>query len=274
MKYWIVTGISSGLGKSLAELLIAKGEFVIGTFRNENQVNEFNSRKIENAKAFQLDLDYPNSVRSFSQSILTEFERVDVLVNNAGRGYIGAIEEASNDDLRSIFETHFFGPMQLTKSLLPLLRKQKFGHIVQISSHSGFKAVAGFGNYSASKFAFEGASEALADELSPLGIKVTIIEPGPFRTEFASASLRFAKDEIADYAETAGNFRNRIKQIHGKQEGDPEKAAEIIFSLSGMDKIPLRLALGKIAIATIRSKIDKTLSDLTENRILSESAVF
>lgn len=274
MKYWIVTGISSGIGKSLCEYLLSKGEYVIGTFRSQKQVDEFNAKTSPNTKAFLLNLNERSSIDMFTKKILSEFDRIDVLVNNAGRGYIGAIEETPSEDIRSIFETNFFGPMQLTANLLPLFRKQKAGNIIQISSHSGFKAFPGFGIYSASKFAFEGASEALAEELGPLGIQVTIIEPGPFRTEFASQALGEAKMEIVDYEETSGSFRKRIKQIHGMQEGDPNKAAEIIYTLVNQNQKPLRLALGKIAIRTIQSKIDKTVSDLIAYQELSESAVY
>jgi short-subunit dehydrogenase len=157
---------------------------------------------------------------------------------------------------------------------MPLFRQQKSGHIIQISSHGGFKAFAGFGIYNASKFALEGFSEALAQEVAPMGIKVTIVEPGPFRTNFAGHSFREAETIIDDYKETAGIFRQRIKAVDGKQEGDPTKAAKAIISIAGAESPPLRLPLGKVAVLSLTTKLNSVTTDLNNYRALAESSIY
>lgn len=273
-KIWLITGISSGLGKALADALIRKGDFVIGTFRQQAQVDAFNHVHGENAFALSLDLTRPDEIRQACNIVINKYGRIDALVNNAGLGFAGAIEETTNEETRHVFETNFFGTLELTRTFLPLFRKQRYGHIFQISSHGGVKAFAGFGIYNASKFALEGFSEALAQEVTPLGINVTIVEPGPFRTHFASASFRFAKHLISDYAATAGAFRERIKNVDGKQEGDPEKAALAIIQMAETSQPTLRLPLGKMAVASIQAKLSSLQSDLMENKTLAENAVF
>src|SRR5690606_26357883 len=189
-------------------------------------------------------------------------------------GLAGAIEETSAEETRDIFEANFFGALRLTQMFLPLFRRQKSGHIIQISSHGGFKAFAGFGIYNASKFALEGFSEALAQELAPLGIKVTIVAPGPFRTHFAGPGFKVAGQTIADYKATAGAFREKIKSIDGKQEGDPHKAANAIYDITNLDTPPLRLPLGKIALHSIASKLESVQHDLDNYRHIAESAIY
>lgn len=273
-KIWLITGISSGLGKSLAEAVIAKGGFVIGTFRQPAQVESFNQQYSHRAKGILLDITDNEQVKSVFQMIQQQFGRLDVLVNNAGYGFAGAIEEADNQEIRAVFEANFFGAWQISKAALPLLRQQKSGHIIQISSHSGFKAFAGFGIYSASKFALEGMSEALAAEVAPLGIKLTIVEPGPFRTGFAGGSFQEAKVQITDYQATAGVFRARIKAVDGKQEGNPDKAAQAIIQITESENPPLRLPLGKVAIGTITAKLASVQADLDNYRAIAESVVY
>ena len=273
-KIWFITGISSGLGKALAESVIETGDFVIGTFRKESQVEEFNKKRIINAKAILLDITEEKSVETSIEKVIAEYGKIDVLVNNAGIGFIGAIEETSLTEVRSVFEPNFFGTLKLTQAVLPFMRKEKAGHIVQISSHGGIKAFAGFGIYNASKFALEGFSEALAQEVAPLGIKVSIVEPGPFRTKFAGEGLGEATRVIDDYSETAGAFRKKIKGIDGKQEGDPIKASKAIIKLVNSEKPSLRLPLGKVALMTIGMKLDSVQSNLDTNREIAESAVY
>ncbi len=273
-KIWLITGISSGLGKALADELIRKGDFVIGTFRQQVQVDAFNQAHGENAWAFTLDLTKADEIQQAYNKVNEKYGRIDVLVNNAGVGFAGAIEEATREEIRYVFEANFFGALELTRAFLPLFRKQKQGHIFQISSHGGVKAFAGFGIYNASKFALEGFSEALAQEIAPLGIKVTIVEPGPFRTRFASSSFRFAHQQIADYAATAGVFRQKMKSVDGKQEGDPVKAALAIIRMAEADQPALRLPLGKVALASIQAKVNSIQSDMATNKELAENAVF
>ena len=196
------------------------------------------------------------------------------MVNNAGIGFVGAIEETSLEEVRTVFEANFFGTLNLTQTVLPFMRKEKKGHIVQVSSHGGIKAFAGFGIYNASKFALEGFSEALAQEVAPLGINVSLVEPGPFRTKFATKGLGEAKAIIADYSETAGAFRTKLKGVDGKQEGDPIKASKAIIDLVNSEKPSLRLPLGKVALITIGMKLDSIKSDLETNREIAENTVY
>ncbi|WP_194777632.1 oxidoreductase [Pararhodonellum marinum] len=273
-RVWFITGISRGLGKALAQTVIEQGDFVIGTFRNQNQAYSFNSQYRDEALGMVLDITKPEQIEEAFQFIKQRFKRIDVLVNNAGFGFAGAIEETSMVEVRNVFEANFFGTLKLTQTFLPLFRQQKSGHIIQISSHGGFKAFAGFGIYNASKFALEGFSEALAQEIAPLGIKLTLVEPGPFRTDFAGTSFQQAKVAIDDYASTAGVFKERMKQINGMQEGDPEKGAKAIYDITNLDNPPLRLPLGKIAVLSLTSKLESVKSDLNNFRQVAESVVF
>ena len=274
MKNWFITGISSGLGKALAETIIEEGDFVIGTFRKEAQVSEFNKKNIKNAKAILLDITDEKSIENNIAKIIAEYGKIDVLVNNAGMGFVGAVEETSMTEVRSVFEPNFFGTLKLTQTVLPFMRKEKKGHIVQVSSHGGIKASAGFGIYNASKFALEGFSEAMAQEVAPLGIKVSIVEPGPFRTKFAGNGLGEAEKMIPDYNETAGAFRTKLKEVDGKQEGHPVKAAKAIINLVNSEKPTLRLPLGKVALMTIDMKLESVKSDLEINRKTAELSVY
>jgi NAD(P)-dependent dehydrogenase (short-subunit alcohol dehydrogenase family) len=272
-KIWFITGISSGLGKALAEAVMGSGDFVIGTFRRQSEVDAFNAAHNGQGQAVELDVTQREQIAQVVEAVRTQFGRVDVLVNNAGFGFAGAVEEASEAEVREVFDTNFFGTLALTRAFLPMLREQKKGHIIQISSHSGFKSVAGFGIYSASKFALEGASEALAAEVSPLGIKLTIVEPGPFRTNFAGSAFKQATSHIADYDNTAGAFRKRMEQVNGNQEGDPVKAADAIIQIAQLENPPLRLPLGKIAIQTITSKLESVQADVNNWKSVAEASI-
>jgi len=271
---WLITGVSSGLGKAMAETVINTGDFVIGTFRNESEVNTFNEKYGSQATGILLDITDISSIDETVGQLVSSVGHIDVLVNNAGVGFAGAIEEASVDEVRTVFEVNFFGMLKLTQVVLPHMRDRKSGQIVQISSHAGVKAFAGFGIYNASKFAMEGMSEALAQEVSPLGIKVSIIEPGPFRTNFAGRSLHQAEQVISDYDDSAGAFRQKLLSVHDKQEGDPVKAAQLILDHVNNKDSTLRLALGSIPLKTIGMKIDSLQSDLDANRDTSLKAVY
>ena len=273
-KIWFITGISSGLGKALAQTVIENGDFVIGTFRNQTQADVFNNQYKDEAFALTLDITKPTEIGKAVKLVSEKFGSIDVLVNNAGFGFAGAIEETSTEETREIFEANFFGTLKLTQSFLPMLRQQKGGHIIQISSHGGFKAFPGFGIYNASKFALEGFSEALAIEVAPLGIKLTIVEPGPFRTNFAGSSFKEAEKIIEDYNPTAGAFRKRMKQVDGKQEGDPIKASQAIIDITKLDPPPLRLPLGKIAIVSLTTKLDSVQKDINNYKDIAESVEF
>ncbi|WP_430905786.1 oxidoreductase [Maribacter sp. 2-571] len=271
---WLITGISSGLGKALAETVMDKGDFIIGTFRKQKQVDAFNAKHGVTGHALLLDITNEEQVERAVQQIVSQYGRIDVLVNNAGMGFVGAIEESTMEEVRQVFEANVFGTLKLTQTVLPHMRKAQDGHIVQISSHGGIKAFAGFGIYNASKFALEGFSEALAQEVGPLGIKVSLVEPGPFRTKFAGDGLGLAKMEIAAYAATAGAFRGMLKSVDGKQEGDPVKAAEAIIDLVRSENPSFRLPLGKVALMTIGMKLDSVRADLEANKHIAENAVY
>jgi len=273
-KIWFITGISSGLGQALAQSVMEAGDIVIGTFRDEAQVVAFNRANPGNGYSVVLDITDEAQIQRAVEEIVSKYERIDVLVNNAGVGFVGAIEEASTEEVRAVMEANFFGALHLTQAVLPHMRTKGKGHIVQISSHGGIKAFAGFGIYNASKFALEGFSEALAQEVAPLGIRVSLVEPGPFRTSFAGSRLGTAKREIADYAKTAGAFRTKLKGVDGKQEGDPKKAAAAITVLVNSESPSLRLPLGKTALMTIGMKLDSVRADLENHRETAENVVY
>ncbi|AMR29391.1 short-chain dehydrogenase/reductase [Hymenobacter psoromatis] len=273
-KTWLITGVSSGLGRALAEAVVAHGDFVIGTFRDAVQADQFTNRHQPDALGVVLDVTDAAGADKVFARLTHDFGRLDVLVNNAGYGLAGAVEETSEAEARAIFEANVFGPLRLTQLALPLMRAQGRGHIVQISSHNGFKASGGFGLYNASKFALEGFSEALAQEVGPLGIRLTIVQPGPFRTGFAGGSFRLAAAQLAAYDGTAGAFRQRIGEVNGQQEGDPDKAAQAILGVVNGENPPLRLPLGKVALHTIQAKLDSVQADLNAGREVAAGAVY
>lgn len=273
-KIWLITGISSGLGQALAQYVMQNGGFVIGTLRKEQEVEAFNRDHSEKGKAVLLDVTDFDSVKKVVQQIVSDYGRIDVLVNNAGIGFVGSVEETSLSETRHVMESNFYSVLMLTQAVLPIMRKEKSGTIVQISSHGGIKAFAGFGVYNASKFALEGFSEALEQEVAPLGIKVLIVEPGPFRTSFAGNNLKEAEKVIYDYADTAGAFKSKLRSVDGLQEGDPVKAASAIMEHIASGNSTLRMPLGKVALHTISTKIQSLTNDLEANRAVAKSAVY
>lgn len=273
-KKWLITGVSSGLGKAIANYALNQGDYVIGTFRNQNQVSNFKKKHKDQCDGFLLDISDEQAIQQIVPSIVKTHPRIDVLVNNAGIGFVGAIEETSIEEARKLMDINFFGTLKITQLITPIMRKYQSGHIIQISSHGGVKAFGGFGLYNASKFALEGFSEALSLELAPFGIAVSIIEPGPFRTEFAGNGLGMAANTIAAYNSTTGLFRTKLKSVHGKQEGNPEKAAKAIFELTRQEKPSLRLPLGPTALKTIQTKVDQLSSALEMNKEIAANAIF
>ena len=274
-KVWLVTGASSGLGKALVNQLMRSEQQVLASFRNPEQVKAFNQEyQSAGHHAFFLDLSQSHQIPQHLSNLLEKHPQIDVLINNAGVGFLGAIEEASEEEIRSLFEVNFFGPLALTRAVLPSMRRRGAGHLIQISSHAGVKAFAGFGIYNASKFALEGASEALAQEIQPLGLRLSIVEPGPFRTNFAGNQIPQAAQRLEDYDSTAGTFRQKLLSVDGLQEGDPQKAAQAIIALASEDPKGLRIPLGRVAIGTIQSKIDQLQEDLDHHREIAQSVVF
>ncbi len=254
-RVWFITGTSTGFGRMLAEEALEHGDRVVVTARDAEQVQEYEQNYAERARAVRLDVTDPEEVRAAVDAAVDAFGRIDVLVNNAGYGYMGAVEEVEDEEIRRQFEVNLFGLLDVTRAVLPQMREQRSGHIVNISSVGGFVGLPGFGIYNGTKFAVEGVSEALAAEVEPLGIHVTIVEPGPFRTDWAGRSLSSAP-EIEYYAQTAGGTREYIAEENGNQEGDPRLAARAIISAVEADEPPLRLPLGQGALDMIREKLD------------------
>jgi NADP-dependent 3-hydroxy acid dehydrogenase YdfG len=254
-RIWFITGASTGFGRVLAEEVLKAGGKVVATARNLDKVADFEARYPQRAKAIALDVTDSSQVDSTVTQALAQFGRVDVLVNNAGYGLAGAIEEVSEAEFMPMFETNVFGLLRVTRAFLPHLRKQRSGHILNLSSIGGVVASPGMGYYNATKFAVEGISEALAAEVAPLGIRVTIVEPGPFRTDFLGRSGVVAKNQIADYDATAGNMRKYFAENDGKQKGDPVRAVHAMMQVVESPNPPLRLLLGASALQRLRTKL-------------------
>lgn len=258
---WFITGCSTGFGRELAKLILARGWRAVVTARKPEQLRDLVAGHEENALALQLDVaDKAQVVRAVQQAE-QRFGQIDVLVNNAGYGYLAAIEEGEEDQIRAIFETNFFGLVDLTNKVLPGMRERRSGRIVNVSSIGGLTSFAATGYYHATKFAVEGLSESLAIELDPLGIKVVIVEPGPFRTDWAGRSLLESKTVIADYDTTAGERRRMSKARSGQQQGDPVRGAEAIIKAVASENPPLHLLLGKPALDLAHKKLDALRKD-------------
>lgn len=260
---WFITGASTGFGRLLAEEVLKRGGKVIATARNRDKVADLEAKYPQRARALALDITDAGQVDSALTQAFAQFGRVDVLVNNAGYGVAGAIEEVSEAEFMPMFETNVFGLLRVTRAFLPPLRKQGSGHILNLSSIGGVVAGPGIGFYNATKFAVEGISEALAAELAPLGIRVTIIEPGPFRTDFLGRSGVLAKTRIADYDGTAGNMRKYFAENDGKQKGDPVRAVQAMIQVVESPDPPLRLLLGESALQRLRAKLDNWRKEIS-----------
>ncbi len=259
---WFITGCSSGFGRELAKLALDRGYRVVITARDPRTVQDLTAGRDGRALALKLDVTNKAEVAEAVKTAQSTFGSIDVLVNNAGYGYVGAIEESEEDEVRAMVDTNFFGLARMIRAVLPEMRKRRRGFIVNISSNGGLQAFPGFGYYNATKFAVEGLSEALAKEVEPLGIKVLLVEPGPFRTDWAGRSLKRTKERIPEYAETAGAPLERLISGSGKQVGDPVRAGEIIIKAVESENMPLHLVLGKIAVETARSKIELLRRDV------------
>ena len=253
-RVWLITGCSTGFGRVLAEEVLKAGGRVVATARRPEQIADLEQKYPERALALPLDVTREDSVESAVEAAIARFGRIDVLVNNAGYGVAGAIEEVSEAEFMPMFETNVFGLIRVTRAVLPHLRRQRSGHILNISSIGGVAASPGWGYYQGTKFAVEGLSEALAGELAPLGIRVIIIEPGPFRTNFLGSGV-MAVNQIADYDKTAGNARRYYVEQNGKQPGDPVRAALAMIAVVESPEPPLRLLLGKSAMKRLREKL-------------------
>ncbi|MCR9064279.1 MAG: oxidoreductase [Cytophagales bacterium] len=246
-KVWFITGVSSGLGKQLAKEVLSQGQIVVGTFRKQAQVEEFNKQNPGSSFGVLIDVASSQMIIEGVKSIIDQFGKIDVLVNNAGYGVMGSVEEISDEEVRRQFEVNVFGVLTTLRSVLPNMRKARTGHIINITSIAGRIGSQGLGIYNGSKFALEGIGEALAAELKPLNIKVTNVEPGPFRTEWAGSSAAYDNTKIDDYESTVGERIRGLQNLSGNQPGDPAKAAAAIYKLTQLEDAPVHLPLGKIA---------------------------
>ena len=243
---WLITGSSRGLGRSLAEAVLAAGHQLVATARKPEQLSDLVEKYGDKIRTVALDVTDPSAAGNAIQATIDAFGRLDVLVNNAGYGNITAIETGSDEDFREQIDTNFYGVVNVTKAALPVLRKQRFGHIIQISSIGGRLGAPGLAAYQSAKWAVEGFSEVLAKEVAPFGVKVTIIEPGGFRTDWAGSSMKIAEIH-EDYRQTVGVVADHSRIHNGQQPGDPAKAAQVIMQIANLEQPPLRLLLGSDA---------------------------
>jgi NAD(P)-dependent dehydrogenase (short-subunit alcohol dehydrogenase family) len=258
---WFITGCSTGFGKELAKLVLGRGWRAVVTARKPEQLAEIVAGNEENALALQLDVTDKAQVARAVKQAEEKFGQIDVLVNNAGYGYLAAIEEGEDEQVRAMFETNFFGLVATTNAVLPGMRKRKSGHIVNVSSIGGLVSFGATGYYHATKYAVEGLSESLALEVAPLGIKVLIVEPGPFRTDWSGRSILESKTVIEDYDQTAGERRRQTRANSGKQVGDPVRGCEAIIKAVLSDDAPLHLVLGKPALGLGYKKLEAVKKD-------------
>lgn len=254
MTTWFITGASRGFGALIAELALAKGDNVVATARNPEAI-EKRIGPHPNLLAVALDVTNEEQAKAAAAKAVERFGQIDVLLNNAGFGLLGAVEEATQAEIEAVYRTNVFGLLAVTRAVLPHMRARRAGRILNVSSIGGYRAGAGFGVYCSTKFAVEGLSEALHAELAPLGIHVTVVEPGYFRTDFLdSTSLSVSSSSIADYSETAGKVRNVAMDLNHGQPGDPAKLAEVLVEFVTAPNPPVRLPLGSDTVAAIETK--------------------
>ncbi|MGO6845705.1 SDR family NAD(P)-dependent oxidoreductase [Rhizobium ruizarguesonis] len=249
-RVWLITGSSRGLGRALAEAVLASGDNLVATARDPGQLADLYEQYGDQVLTLALDVTDEAAAAAAVEAGVKRFGRIDVLVNNAGYGNVGSIEDTSLADFRGQIETNLFGTIIMTKAVIALMRGQGAGHIIQFSSVGGRIGPAGRGAYSAAKFGVEGFSEVLAREVAPFGIKVTVIEPGGFRTDFAGSSTVLAEGR-QDYAETVGATVRFQREYDGRQPGDPAKAAAVVIHIAGLEEPPLRLLLGSDAVRNV-----------------------
>jgi NAD(P)-dependent dehydrogenase (short-subunit alcohol dehydrogenase family) len=273
-KNWFVTGASTGLGEALATLLLDKGEKVAATFRKPEQVEEFTKKKPGYSLGVLVDVTDAEQIQGAVQHAVSTFGHLDVVVNNAGYGSLGSIEEISEEETQRQFDVNVFGPLRVVRAVLPHLREQKSGNILNISSVGGMVGLAHAGIYNGSKFALEGLGESLAAQLKPLGIHVTNVEPGPFRTKWAGESATYTETKLDDYASTVGEGLKASLGRDGNQKGDPIKAAEAMYQLVRLPNPPQHLLLGAFAYQMVRQKLQDTLKEINDFAYLGEPTDF
>lgn len=263
-KLFLVTGASGGLGRALVEEAAIAGHLVVAAAKDTDKLSGLLARYPKSIFPFSLDLREKKQIHDVVRFCLQKFDRIDVLVNNAGCGLIGALEESSEDEIQEIFNVNFFGPIRLIQEVLPVMRAQKNGHIVNVSGVSAIGNYSGFSVYGAAKHAIEGLSEGLAAEVAHLGIKVTILQPSPMRTDFVARSLVSTENHIDDYVASSGRFEAFLKNMNGKQPCDPVRAARALLEVIESGNPPLRLPLGKYAYSKVRKRLESVSRELTK----------
>ncbi|MBF6413282.1 oxidoreductase [Nocardia cyriacigeorgica] len=273
-KVWLITGATSGFGRALTEAAIAAGDTVVAAVRRPEALEALVAAHPDQVDPVRLDVTDVARAEEVVADVLARHGRIDVLVNNAGRTQVGAVEATTDAELRDLFDLHFFGPAALTRAVLPSMRERRSGAIVNLSSMGGQMSFAGFGAYSATKFALEGLSEALADEVKGFGIKVLVVEPGSFRTNlFGKNAAYFSADHPA-YAETVGSTKEFVQGSDGDQAGDPAKAAAAIITALDAEQTPLRLPLGSDAVDAIIGHLDGVRAELDQWDKLARDTAF
>jgi NAD(P)-dependent dehydrogenase (short-subunit alcohol dehydrogenase family) len=268
-RVWLITGASSGFGRAIADAALARGDSVVATSRRTDSLDDLADG--ERSHAIALDVTDPAQRDAAVAESVERFGRIDVLVNNAGRTQVGAVEETTDEELRDLFDVHFFAPAALTRAVLPGMRAQGGGAIVQMSSVGGQTTAPGFSAYCATKFALEGLTETLREEVAGFGIHTVIVEPGAFRTGLFRSGAAYESAEMPEYAEVVGPTREYVRSNHGLQPGDPVKAAEAIITALDADEPPLRLVLGADAIENISNRLERVANELGEWRELGEA---
>ncbi|MEV6427271.1 oxidoreductase [Nocardia sp. NPDC051463] len=274
MAVWFITGSSRGLGLHIAQAALNQGHQVVATARQPKDVESALDEHNDALLVVPLDVTSEIQAQRAAGQAIDRFGRIDVLVNNAGRGLLGAVEEATDLEVRELFQTNVFGLLSVTRAVLPIMRGQRSGHVLNISSVGGFTGAPGWGVYNGTKFAVEGISEAMRAELAPLGIQVTIIEPGVFRTNFLDGSSLRSAGPIADYTQTVGATRDWAAATNHNQPGDPAKAAQLIVEITDQSAPPLRLQLGADCVARVEAKLDNMAAELAAQRDIAMSTGF
>ncbi len=265
---WFITGCSTGFGREVARLVAARGWNLVATARSTDSLADLAGPHV---LALPLDVTRQDQIDAAVRTAVERFGRIDVLVNNAGYGYLTTVEEGEDEKVRAMFDANVFGLFALTRAVLPVMRGQKSGHIMSITSVGGHVGNPGSAYYAATKHAVEGWSKGLAAEVAPLGIKVTAVAPGPFRTDWAGRSMIQTPSRIAAYAETVGARMKAVTGYSGKQPGDPVRAGEAMIALSQMDRPPLHIVLGKQGIDLVTTRVGATLKEIEAHRDLGEA---
>jgi NAD(P)-dependent dehydrogenase (short-subunit alcohol dehydrogenase family) len=271
---WFITGCSTGLGRALADVIVQRGWRVVVTARDTSHIQDLESATPDRVLALSLDVTNAADIDAAVAAAKGKFGRIDVLVNNAGYGYQSSVEEGEETEIRAQFDTNVFGLFAMTRAVLPVMREQRRGNIINITSVAGLIGYPGSGYYAASKHAVEGWSDSLRAEVAPLGIGVTCVEPGPFRTDWAGRSLRQTTNQITDYADTAGKRLAVTKETSGAQSGDPVKAAQAMVSVACGADAPRHLVLGSWGFNAVVERMEERVRDISAQRDLSLSTDF